>query len=601
MVRHYLCVVIFVLLCSFYGVFADRALDQGELAQLFTEITSPPRNTWISRGTIQAYHTTKKYVENVESVALESEIQQRITQYSQSDEKVEKAEYLQKMALDAIAFNTRYERINEYTMSAREAVTYDGQRFYWSIETLSRQDSIEADTVLAGNYMTDKFSMLANQRRIFAWDGSEYVRYALPINHAIVDTTSRTNPRVNGILTAGLIPWGYGVYSYEHLSQMESRAVEKTTPDGTVIELALTVTPDIQMVITMDPDRDYAVLSSSTLYTSGTMRLNTFTDYNLVDGNWIPYGILVEKYSPSGNLLLEETWTVTQVSTQPPAIDEFTVDYQEKAKVEYRTDKSENMQLYLNYPSIDGKALLARRLTLLDISPENRNCATAAMQYLADKLGQTITYQELMPLIDPQTNKTSLYEMKNFLESKGLYCKAVQADLTALQENGYENIILHFPGKDHFVIAAEITSNDVKIIDLNRKKFLYAIDRSYIHMDWPDGIALIVSHEPIFIGESVTELTNQQTQALAGGEGYSCDNLIQDDSEIYCSDPVGGQCEGFAYEYFRRYGCKSAPSGSCNDSVFLRFSKSPCIIDPNDQLNCVNTGAWTNYYMFACE
>ena len=42
------------------------------------------------------------------------------------------------MKLDAIPFNVQYKLANEYSMSSREVVKYDGERFYWEITVNSR-------------------------------------------------------------------------------------------------------------------------------------------------------------------------------------------------------------------------------------------------------------------------------------------------------------------------------------------------------------------------------------------------------------------------------------------------------------------------------
>lgn len=583
------------------NAFSDRLLERGEILGLFNDLAASPANTWIPCGTIEADHVTRKYAEPIDPQALENEIRQRINRYIGSADKIERTESLQKMALDAIPFNTRYELQNEYTMTARETITYYKERFCNKIETLSRQDSIQPDLSLSGNYMTNQFSMLANQIRISAWNGIESVFYSLPINHAIVKPALSEPPAVDGIINAGLIPWGYGVYTAQGLANMQSSAIEKNTPDGIRIKLTLSVTDQIEMVFTLDPERDYIMLSRSQSFASGTKKYFTYTDYQQIDGHWVPFSILIEKYSASGTLLLEDNWTVTSVSTQIPELQEFTVNYLQDAKVEYQTPKSPKMQLFIQTPGIDGKDLLARRLDILDIAHENRNCATAALGYVTDKLGQTVSATELTSLIDPQTGMTSLFAMKSFLEGRGLFTRVVNADLPALETGGYDNIILHFPGQNHFVVAEKIMPDDVKIVDLNKDKFLYAISQDVIHMDWPDGIAMIVSSEPISLNESLIELTDQQMQSVIGGDGYACTNMVQQQDVIFCEPPLEGECTGFYYEYFERYACATAPSGSCYLSIFDRYRKTPCLNDPNDPSACKVASNWTTYYMYACQ
>ena len=84
-----------------------------------------------------------------DSTKIKAEIDKAVRQYEQNANKRELTPELQKMKLDAIPFNVKYKLANEYSMSSREVVKYDGERFYWEITVNSRSDSIKPDATLA--------------------------------------------------------------------------------------------------------------------------------------------------------------------------------------------------------------------------------------------------------------------------------------------------------------------------------------------------------------------------------------------------------------------------------------------------------------------
>jgi hypothetical protein len=186
------------------------------------------------------------------------------------------------MRLDAEPFNARYRLSNEYTMSSTAIVKFDGVRFYWEINTTSRTDSVKPGKDLAGNFMTEQFDLDWNARRIFAWDGEKYTTYFLPGNNAIVDTTGSTPHVVNGPLTAGIIPWGHGYYTYENLSAADSSAVERYVDGQTQVHLTLNNPDDSQMVFVMDPQKDYAVISCLIIKLGDVVISKQYSDYQSI-------------------------------------------------------------------------------------------------------------------------------------------------------------------------------------------------------------------------------------------------------------------------------------------------------------------------------
>src|SRR4030043_190762 len=97
------------LLCVSGIAFADRPMEREEILQIFQNLTSQPRKTWISAGAIEAAHKEYKAPKVINAGALNSQIKERIQLYQNNKSKRELTEELQKMRLDAEPFNARYE------------------------------------------------------------------------------------------------------------------------------------------------------------------------------------------------------------------------------------------------------------------------------------------------------------------------------------------------------------------------------------------------------------------------------------------------------------------------------------------------------------
>jgi len=148
--KNILLAVVFLLSVS-CAAFADRELDRTEILQIFQQLTSQPRKTWISAGTIEATREEYKAPKTTDRNEINNQINQSVQEYQSSLDKRELTENLQKMKLDAIPFNVRYRLSNEYTMNSTVTVRYDGNRFYWEINVDSRNDSVKPGKDLAGN------------------------------------------------------------------------------------------------------------------------------------------------------------------------------------------------------------------------------------------------------------------------------------------------------------------------------------------------------------------------------------------------------------------------------------------------------------------
>ncbi|NQT02941.1 MAG: hypothetical protein HQ580_13015 [Planctomycetes bacterium] len=598
--KHFVSAILLSLAISCIA-FADRQLDRAEILQIFEKLTSQPRNTWISAGTIEAAHEEYMAPKITNVTEIDNQILETIKEYQSNPNKRELTEELQKMRLDAIPFNVRYRLSNKYTMNSNVDVRFDGDRFYWEINVSSRTDSVKPGASLAGNFMTDEFNLDWNTRRIFAWDGGKYTTYFLPGNHAVVDTTGSTPHAVNGPLTAGLIPWGYGYCAYENLSAAASSADEKNINGQIQIHLTINNSDGSEMVFVMDPGKDYAVISSS-INDLDTVISTQYDSYQMVSGNWVPANISKERYDARTNKLLAyDIWNFTTISGETPAPWSFNVEYEADALIEYSSYLTSKPAMYSYSYTVDTDKLLLERLSYAaseGIQPQN--CATAALKYTVSQSGKDIADRQLAQLVSGPDKTTSLYAMKQFVQRLGLYCRAVKLDIKTLQKLDGCEVILHIPGKNHFIVLGDIDDRYVSSIDLTNNKFYYRTDVAFFGMDWTEGIALLISNQPIKIQGSFTEIVDNRLHNIIGGAGYSCTQLRQEYDVVYC-DYVGGECASYYELYYERWGCEAAESGSCSSYLMVRCALCPCINDPYNPWRCIVTGEFRIYYMRACK
>ncbi|MFA5291936.1 MAG: cysteine peptidase family C39 domain-containing protein [Phycisphaerae bacterium] len=578
-------------------VLADRSLDRAEVLQIFQQLTSQPKKTWVPAGTIKAVHEEYKAPKTTDSNEINRQVKEAVNEYQKSSNKRELTEDTQIMKLDAIPFNIRHKLSNEYTMNSSVVVKFDGEKFYWEINADSRTDSVKPGKELAGNYMTRQFDLNWNAKRIFAWDGEKYTTYFLPGNQAIVDSTGKTPHNVNGPLTAGVIPWGYGYYSYENLSASESYTVEKYVDGQTQIHLTINYSEGSQMLFVLDPQKNYAVLSCLIKKYGNLITSKQYSDFRLVSNIWTPATILIEQYETESNrLLARDFWDITSIDANVPQSYEFNVNYKPDALIEHSVFNRQKPETYRYSQAIDTTLLLAERLEFAaneETLPQN--CATAALKYVASQLGKDVTNQQLAQLVSEPNGQTSLYAMKQFAQSQRLYCRAVRTNIETLKNLDDCKAILYIPGKKHFVVLDSIDEKNVLMVDISSNNFYYHTDINFFDMDWADGTALLVSNQPI--SGDFTEINDSELQTIVG-MGYACTKLLQDYHVVFCNYIAGG-CDGWYQEFPTRYGCASG-TGSCPTSTKIRYAETPCVIDPYFPDGCTGTGEWTCYYMRAC-
>jgi hypothetical protein len=596
--KRMLTLFVLTLLCA-TSCLADRQLERSEILLLFEQLTNEPKDAWIPAGTIEASHEEYRAAKVTDESQIREKISKRVVEYRASLDKPEQTQSLQKLQLDAIPFNTRYELSNEYTMSSTESVKYDGQRFKWEINIQSRVDSIRPGKNLEDNYMTEQFNTELNARRIFAWDGEHYTMYTPTAEHAYVDSAGEIPVTVNGPLTAGLVPWGHGYYSLDNLSSLNSTASEEIINGRPEILLTLNNEDGSQMSFVLDPSMKYAVISCSITGRGNISVFKYYSDFEHVSSRWVPTSIVLEKYeADSQKLLARDIWTMT-VDASIPDEDSFKVQYEEDTVIEYASPIT-NRPLTYRYSSMaDTDILLGEKLSFDSKGgTQPQNCATASMKYALEQLGIYTSDSQLAALVTEPDNSTTLYAMKNFAQNLGLNCRAVQTDLETIRNMGDCQVILYFPGKKHFVALESIDGEYVHIVDLTSRKFYYRIDASFLDMAWSTGIALVISN--CATEGNLRDLDDNELNNITGAvEGYTCTRLIQNYNVVFCQ-LIGDFCAGYYTVYWERWGCEAAESGSCSTTGYYRVSRTPCVEDIYDPWSCIGSGNWTHYWIAAC-
>ena len=553
-IRRFLLVVILLFIAQGFA-FADRQLDKAEILQVFKTLTDQPRKTWIPAGTIEATHLEYKASEG-------------------------------------------------YITESTVIVRYDGDRFYWEINIDSRTRQTESQRL-----SRDDFEMNWNTKRVFTWDGQRYTRYFRPGNHAIVTENPSDIPvKVNGPLTAGIVPWGYGVYTLESLLAAESSA---ELDDRGQVRLTLNKADMPEMVFVLDPTKDYAVLSYSMNNVGRSSIVKTYGDYKLVSDRWIPTTILIERYDDSkqpSELLSYDYWDLTSISVSMPQPDSFRVAYETDALVECYLSITDRPLSYRYSNKVDTDSLLRdRRAIVLAGDTQTQNCAMAAMKYVSAQLGKDVTGQKLAGLVNEPNEDTSLYQLQQFAQELGFHCLAIKTDVQTLKNLKDCQAILHLPRAEHYVVLEHIDDEYVWIIDLDSNNFYYRTKLDVFGLDWSDGTTLLLSNGPLNLEGTFTEIRGERLHKIIGSAGagfgtYSCTDLIQEYDVIFCSEPIGGLCGGRYRIYYNRYSCELDENGSsCTGTGLVGNISSPCINDPEYPWNCTITGEWFSQDIRACQ
>jgi len=574
-------------------------LDKAKTQDILKQLTSQSYTTWVSAGTIEATHQEYGSPKVTDSAAVKSEIDKAIQQYQENPNKRELTAESQKMALDAIPFNVEYKLANEYSMTSRHTVKYDGKRFYWEINVSSRSDSVKPDATLAANDMTDEFDMASNQRRIFAWDGQKYTTYAASGGQAIVDAAGKLGtPTVTGPLTAGLIPWGTGKFTYEGLSTASVTAAAATSAKiSPLVQMSIAHDDGTTSDLVLDSSKAYAVTSATLTSPSGMVVTYTLSGHKLIGGRWVPSSVAIKRENVPLNSRVptSEQWTFTSISATTPSLSSFNVAVGLDDTVEYFAPVMTSSAIYTNSYETDTDELLAERLAYgVSEGSRTQNCATASMRHVATGFGKPVSNAALRNLVGAD-GKTSLYDLKQFALSLGLYSRVVKTDLSGLENLGTAKAILHIPGKDHFVVVDHMDSQYIWLIDLSNKSFYYRQSVHFFPLEWTEDMALLVSDRPI--SGQFPEIPDAAAKELKGG-AYDCNVLAQQQDETPC-EYISGLCQGTYAYYYERWKCGSAATGTCTYKLLIGEQESPCVPDP--LYACQINGEWVFLDMRACK
>ncbi len=469
-------------------LFAQRELDRTEVLNIFSQLTANPRNTWIPAGTIIAEHEEIKSAITTDSNEIAFETKKALEEYANTTNKKLKDPALQKMRLDAIPFNIKYKLSNDSTMKTKNVMKFTGDKFYREISVLSRNDSVTPGKDLESNFLTDNFRVEWNQKRIFAWDGTKFIMYTPSMESAIIDEAGSMPTNLGGEAKIGLIPWGYGYYTYENLASMQCIATEETVDGQVQVTLVFSSFDNTgnEVILTLLPDKDYAISSCVTNKLNGTTVSKIYSDYVNYDGFWVPQLMVFEKFDDYQNKLIsKDTWQFVSVDINVLSEDSFRVNFLPETSVERFTSVTPRGQKYIESGYTNSEHLFADRMEYLaDQGNNQQNCATAAMKLVMRQYGKTIDDLNLSNIVDINGN-SSLLDLKQLAQNNGLYAKAIKTDISGLQNLRGCEIILYLPGKRHFVLLEKADSQYVRLIDITKDKFNYKVDTNFFGMDWP--------------------------------------------------------------------------------------------------------------------
>jgi peptidase C39-like protein len=592
---------------------ADRPLNQEEITQIVQMLTNQSRKYWIPSGSIYGRYQKYRAPKLTDPKQVQEKIEQELHTHIHNPHKIELTQKLQEMTCNAIPLNIRFKYMNELTMVTEEKVQTDGDKFIWDISVLSRDDSI----LIRNREFRDNHSNLQrNAKRRFTWDGENYTCYFKSAGQAIIKEAPLQVPVVvNGPLTAGIIPWGFGRYAFDYLNSAVKSGIEVEEDNLTQIHLTLERSDGEEMFFILDPNRNFSTNSYAHLQADGTLSLYSYENHQLFAEYWVPTHIRIERYQNQGGssrLLGYDDWTLYFISLDTPPDNTYQVEYTKDTLVEYYPNGLNHSLRYrhINTEStkynIEEKVLLAERLKRsISPSPYLHNCATTALQYIAFQFGVDLEDSEVAELVDSENHSTSLYSLEEYIHRLGLYIRTVKMDLITLQANAFYPAIIYLPAEQHFVVLGNIDSKYVRLIDLTEDHFFYRLTHDQFTQEWQEGIVQFISDHPIVLTGKADDVNEVQRKEIQGLQDctfgcFACTQMLQDDKTILCSEPVY-ECGGTYRIYSRRYGCKPADSGTCLGAGMLRYIESPCIEDYSHPGQCTVTGEWISYSMRACD
>ncbi|MBW8017652.1 MAG: hypothetical protein FVQ82_15855 [Planctomycetes bacterium] len=547
-----MCLVFFSVLANGLFSFAhgDQELDQDDIQVVLKAITSKPRMAWIDAGTIAAMH-----------------------------------------------YN--FDPKTGNMIVTAEEVKFDKGRFRWEINIKS-YESPKASKKQA-------VDVEWNTNRIFVWDGTTYSLYFKSGKQAILsDGAGNTQYAVNGPLTAGIVPWGHGIYTLDKLkTAVTSVKVDKQSH----LLMSIGCGKDCTIYLEMDPKKDLAVISQIIERPGKSRIIKKYTDYTNISNFWIPSTIMIESYDLSDSkesLITSDYWDFSSVDLTPCSDDQFKADYNDNTYVEYRTSEKQALS-YRHKSGRNTKSLLQKKLNKVkQSSSKTHNCATLAIEHAAGRLGKSFQEDELGSLISGPKKETSLYQLHNFTQANNLNSIPITGDIKSIASIKNCQVILHLSEANHYVVLDHLDNKYVWLVDLDSDKFYYRTSLSQFALEWKNRTALLISKEPLDIPDGCTVISENELHKIKGSaEGfgtYSCTDLIQEYDIQFCSQ-FSGMCLGTYVIWFNRCGCElNSEGGFCVGDKLAANVYTVCIEDPYIPGSCTYTGDWfVGNYIHACK
>jgi len=524
---------------------AGEELKEQQITDILTTLTSKPRDAWIPNGSITATH------------------------YQFTDD-------------------------TGQLIVSTENVKYDGVKFRWDIDFIEHQE--------LSNNNKEKIDIKINLNRTFVWDGTTYTMYFRSGKKAMVNDSSVDMPvEVNGLLRAGVIPWGNGFYTLENLLQSVSSAELDQLGH---LHLSLDNGSGYIISLEMDPAKDYAVIFR-TIRIEGKVRITTkYQNYMKKTDLWIPSSIIKERYAGAdefAELLSYDRWEIKSVDLKPCTQDQFKTVYDDNTHVEYRTSGNSTFS-YRHKAGRDTDSMLKQKLDLLSKNKkQNHNCATAAIEHVASKFDRDLSENGTADLVTGPKKETTLYKLRQFAQQQNLYCQAVSGSIDSLARLENCQVILHLSKENHYVVLDYVDDRDVWFIDLDSEKFYYGMKRSRLPAEWSEQTALIISNTPIDTPAGCTLLSDSLLHEIKGSATYSCTDLIQAYDIAFCHQMMG--CGGLYTIWYNRFGCElDCNGGNCQGDKVTGSVYTPCIEDFEEPGTCAVTGNFYVYeYLHACQ
>jgi hypothetical protein len=556
MQRQRLIIILLILatLCA-HGA-AQRMLDAREVADVLRVLTREPVTTWISSGVMRARH---------------------------------------------LEYRAETDQIIESDVTVR----CDGDRFYWEINIDSSHGGQDAKQ----RPLPGAIDVQQNRDRIYVWDGSKYTIYFKSGNQVIVyEDASRLPVTVNGPLTAGLIPWGVGAFTYDALSGGHVSAIETQRGGRTVVELMVQPNDTLRMDFVLDRQKDYAVLAGTVRSVGRSILVRTCDGHRLIGGRWLPSTVDVELYDDSqtpAQLISFDHWDFQSVSTDRPAASAFRVPLEAGVRIEEYTRLSDKPLTWYTRPQADTEMLRQKRLEIVAAGgAQSSNCAIVAARYVLSRAGKQMTQQQ-KTLLAGSGSGPSLHDVKAVLTGAGLNCRAVRTDLDGLRKVKDCSVILHLPNRKHFVILDHIEQQRVWLIDLDHDRFYFPMDLDQLHLEWLDGTALLVSQKALTEAEALPVIGDTQLKKMIGADSfgtYSCNQLIQDHHVVYCFPVPEAACGGQYRQYFARWACGlDHAGGTCTSQGLASFIGYNCLENPYYPGRCSAGGEPIVHMIHACD